>query len=159
MKSRVTTYLLVCAVLGVWGVVVWKLFFSGPELPATVAAKPPSQARPEPEEDFLLLNYSDPFMRNTGSDSPAVPVEAVVRTVAPPVAPPPKISKPQSRPPVKYAGTIGKGDRISHVFEHAGLLHPLSPGDELEGYTLIEVFDDSVRMTKDGERFTIRIER
>lgn len=39
MKSNGLTYLLLVVVLGVWSVVVWKLFFSKPEVtPAAPAA-------------------------------------------------------------------------------------------------------------------------
>ena len=40
MKSRPLTYLLLVAALGVWGVVAWKLFSSGPKPSAVYNENP-----------------------------------------------------------------------------------------------------------------------
>ena len=158
MKSRWTTYLLVAAVLTVWGVVAWRVVFSRPEMPATVVVKPAVRPASKPEDDFLLLDYGDPFMRNVGGRREVQTPVAVIQTAPRAAATtPPKKPRPQQKPPIKYAGTIARGGTISHIFEHAGLLHTLSPGDEIAGYTLTEAFTDSVRMTKNDEEFIIKI--
>ena len=41
MKSRPLTYLLLVVALGIWGVVAWKLFFSGPKPAASDPAAVP----------------------------------------------------------------------------------------------------------------------
>lgn len=61
MKSNGLTYLLLVVVLGVWSVVVWKLFFSKPEVtPAAPAALVTRQKKPA-NGDTLQLDYPDPF--------------------------------------------------------------------------------------------------
>jgi hypothetical protein len=148
MRSRVTTYVLIAAVLAVWGVVAWKLFFSSPDLPAVVTAKPTERPQQKPEDDFLLLNYADPFLKNT---EPAV--EVLTEQISKPSHSKP--AKSLAKPPIKYAGTIKKGGKVTHIFEHAGTLHSMAPGDEFEGYVLAETYADSVRMTKNGDDFII----
>ncbi len=109
------------------------------------------------EPDFLLLNYPDPFLRN----SAVRPSRPAVQPQKPPIAAKPvqkKPAPPKPPPPVKYAGTISTGGRVAYVFEHAGLLHSLSPGDEVAGYTLAAVFPDSVRLAKNGELFTLKMQ-
>ena len=155
MKSRLTTYLLVVAVLAVWGIVGWKVLFAKPDTPATVAVQPTKAQPKAPEGDFLLLDYKAPFRRNA---APAAPTAAPTETPPASVLPP-KPAKPKSPPPIIYAGTIDKGGKTSHIFEHAGLLHTISKGDELEGYTLSEIFADSVWIARDGELHTLHIQR
>jgi hypothetical protein len=154
MKSRGTKYLLTVAVLAVWGVVAWKIFFAKPATPATVAVQPVARKETPPEGDFLLLDYKDPFLRNNSE----VTTQAATPVETKPAAPP-KPVKPQTPPPIKYAGTIEKGGKASHIFEHSGLLHTLTTGEELEGFTLAEIFADSVKFAKNGEIFTIYIQR
>ena len=63
MKSNGLTYLLLVVVLGVWSVVVWKLFFSKPEVtPAAPAALVTRQKKPA-NGDTLQLDYPDPCLR------------------------------------------------------------------------------------------------
>ena len=58
MKSRPLTYLLLVAALGVWGVVAWKLFSSGPKPSAvTPAAVLAVGSDTRTDDDTLRLDY------------------------------------------------------------------------------------------------------
>ncbi len=99
----------------------------------TSAASPVVSARREtvePERDFLLLDYKDPFLKNNRT----TPVQTPVATAPRPVTvPPQRTARPAPSPPLRYAGTIKKNGSHSYLFEYSGLLHTLSPGDEFEG--------------------------
>lgn len=156
MKSRVTTYLLIAATLAVWGVVAWRIFSSRPD---RIDAPIHRDARSEPHtgDESLLLDYKDPFLRNT--TAAAIPKPAIKQ---PPKAKPADTKKPvlpKEIPPIKYTGTIKAGGRISYLFEYSGLQHALAPGDEFEGYTLAEAFPDSVRFSKNGDFFTLPLQK
>ena len=73
MKSRPLTYLLLVVALGIWGVVAWKLFFSGPKPAASdPAAVPVARNNPRADIDTLRLDYPDPFLRAVAT-KPSVP--------------------------------------------------------------------------------------
>ncbi len=158
MRSRVTTYVLIVAALGVWGFVAWKIFFQHPDPPSTAVHHPTPRETPEVEKRALNLDYKDPFLKD------AVPVKTTgtsgrVRRNSPVEQPSRQQPFPPSDPGIKYAGTISTGGRTSHLFEHAGLLHPLSVGEILDGYTFTEALGDSVRLAKDGAVFTIHLQQ
>jgi hypothetical protein len=139
MKSRVTTYLLIVAVVAVWGFVAWRIFSSKAEpIAAPVVWRVESDAA-EDAPDVLRLDYDDPFLKDVAILQPAVEVV---------VEPPPK---PRQPPSMKYAGTIATRGKTSYILESGGLLHSLAVGDELEGYTLRRAFADSVWMARDGQ--------
>jgi hypothetical protein len=160
MKSRVTTYILATAVLAVWGFVAWKIFFARPASPDDAPHRPALRETVAPEEYSLRLDYEDPFLKDVrvGGTSVAEGRTQVWRPSDPPIPPQP-MPMPSDDLPFKYAGTISTGGRISYMFEREGLLHPLSMGETLDGYTLTATFSDSVRVAKDGMIFTLQIYR
>ncbi len=100
-----------------------------------------------PSEEHLLLNYKDPFLKDITN---ALSFEPAAATSP--------VSSLES-PPFKYSGTISTGGRIYYIFECKGLLHSLTIGEIIEDYTFIRAFPDSVKLTMNGEVFTIPIER
>ncbi len=153
MKSRVTTYLLVVAVLAVWGFIAWKFFFSRPDTTEAAPVRPAGRETPAHEEYVLTLDYPDPFLKGAFVEV----LETAYQTTEPTYYEPPYVY--DEHPAIVYAGTISTGGRVSHIFEHEGLLHPLSQGETLDGYTLTKVFPDSVMLAKEGAIFTIHKQR
>jgi hypothetical protein len=154
MKSRITTYLLIAAVVAVWGFIAWKIFFTNPDkTPVTIRQIPDSKPQ-NSEEQPLLLDYSDPFLKN--ALAPKATVSSASRTIPKAViAPPKKPTTPKAKPPITYTGTIKTGGRILYIFEYDGVQQMLSQGEELAGFRLAEGWQDSVRFTKDKEFFTL----
>jgi hypothetical protein len=149
MKSRLTTYILIVAALAVWGFVAWRLFFSRPAAKVAVPEVTP-RAMPDTARRALSFDYADPFLKDTPPPVSSAPPPVQITTPPPP---PPPVPPPN----MTWAGSITAGGRVSHIFEQGGLLHSLTPGDTLDGYTFTRAFADSVWMTKDGTRFTLTI--
>ncbi len=156
MRSRITTYMLVVAVIAVWGFVAWKIFFPRPTPPNVAITTSVERETGGVEEYNLRLDYKDPFLK----DAPAgATSSSSSRSQESPPAEPfsPQPSELPDDLPLKYAGTISASGRVLYMFEHEGLLHPLSLGETLAGYTLTETFRDSVRVGKGGMVFTIQM--
>ncbi len=151
MKSRVTTYVLIVAVIAVWGFVAWRIFFSRPASREAVTHRSAERETPVAEEYRLSLDYDDPFLKDAASTERAESFGRVQSSPPEPPSPPPR---PEDIA-LKYAGTISVGGRVSYIIEHAGLLHPLDLGESLDGYILAEAFADSVRLVKEGMVFTL----
>ncbi len=149
--------MLVVAVVAVWGFVARKIFFANPAMPEVTIPRPTPGETRKAEEYSLRLDYEDPFLKDVTAvaSKPSIPTQ-YFQPVDPPHMKPPL---PPEDLPLKYAGTISAGGRISHLFDCAGILHVLSPGESLEGYTFAQAFRDSVRISKDGLAFTIHIQR
>jgi type II secretory pathway component PulC len=151
MKSRLTTYVLIVAVVAVWGFVAWKIFFARPDSPVPVLRQAQATEPDKETGEKLSLDYRDPFLKGA----------AVAKTQATPAKqtplklPPKTPAAPTVTLPFKYTGTISAGGRRLYIFEHAGEQHLLSEGEELAGFRLAETYADYVRFAKNGEFFTI----
>ena len=157
MKSRVTTYVLIAAVVGVWGFIAWKIFFARTDNTPAYVQRAPDTASKSEEEQPLSLDYKDPFLKDIAVAKVTTP--ATSRTPKKSSAVPSRKPNPPKKetPPMNYTGTIGTGDRVLYVFENAGLQQMLVPGDELAGFRLAEAWPDSVRFTKNGESYALYI--
>jgi hypothetical protein len=69
MKSKVTSWILLPVVLGIWGTIGWKVYVSmrGDESngPVIVKEELVQQKRNDRDSFVLLLNYRDPFLGKT----------------------------------------------------------------------------------------------
>ena len=142
MKSRPLTYLLLVVALGIWGVVAWKLFFSGPKPAASdPAAVPVARNNPRADIDTLRLDYPDPFLRAVAT-KPSVPGSVSARA-------PVRSKAKNERPAAKLActGRIRKEgtDRLLRQGESAG------------GFTLRQIRNDSLVMVRDTECYLVKI--
>jgi hypothetical protein len=154
MKSRVTTYVLIIAVIAVWGFIAWKFFFANPdETPAIIRQMPDSKSQ-NSEEQPLLLDYSDPFLKN--ALAPKAPESSASRTIPKAaITPQGKPILPKAKPPITYIGAIKTGGRTSYIFEYDGMQQMITLGEDMAGFRLAEGWPDSVRITKDKEFFTL----
>lgn len=157
MKSRVTTYVLMVAAVAVWGIIAKKIFFSKPADAVADTRRPPRQAEKAPEE-ILLLDYKDPFLKNTAPATVAKTSANPVRRANTPAAVPKKPAPPKETPPMKYTGSIKAATRTVYLFEQGGIQHSLPVGGTLNDYTLIGAWPDSVRLQKNEESFTLGIQ-
>ena len=142
MKSRPLTYLLLVVALGIWGVVAWKLFFSGPKPAASdPAAVPVARNNPRADIDTLRLDYPDPFLR-------AVATRPSVRSKA-----------KNERPSAKLActGRIRKEGTDRYLISIDGRNHLLRQGESAGGFTLRQIRNDSLVMVRDTECYLVKI--
>ncbi len=135
MKSRITTYILTLVALAVWGLIAWRIFFSLPDTHVTPELRPILGNLEETKKYILRLDYDDPFLKDV---APLIPKTS--GTTMPLPSP--------DEMPLRYLGVISSVRKKSYIFEHAGSTLSLSPGETFEGYTLVEVLPDSVRMVK-----------
>ncbi len=139
MRSRATTYMLILAMLGVWGVVVWRLV-DREDTPVAARARAPMATG---VYDSLLLDYRDPFL-----DEAVVEHEQVLM---PQETPLPKPESPKVQHRLRYLGRISREGRIYGLVEIDGLLHTLRCGEAANGYMLETVWQDSVKLRWRGE--------
>lgn len=110
-KDKRTLYVLLPAVLAIWGLIGWQVF-SGlrpPDLPVTIRPQPQSHEQPKTTRS-LSLDYEDPFkirssrsITSTATNKPAATPKTPTKAAA--VTPPPqKVEKPW--PLVRYLGMI-----------------------------------------------------
>lgn len=153
MKSRPLTYLLLVAALGIWGVVAWKLFFSGPK-PATVAPPPASALRNDrpASVDTLRLDYPDPFLRSVAS-KPPVPITRILAARTPR----PTARKKRSAAKLVCTGRIRKQSIDHYLVSIDGRVHLLRQGESAGDFTLRQIRNDSLIMVCDTECYLVKV--
>lgn len=152
MKSRPLTYLLLVVALGIWGVVAWKLFFSGPKPAASdPAAVPVARNNPRADIDTLRLDYPDPFLRAVAT-RPSVPGSVSARA-------PVRSKAKNERPAAKLActGRIRKEGTDRYLISINGRNHLLRQGESAGGFRLHAVGADSLWLAADGRKYGLKI--
>lgn len=150
MKSRPLTYLLLVAALGVWGVVAWKLFSSGPKPSAvTPAAVLAVGSDTRTDDDTLRLDYPDPFLRTAAAKPPA-------RTSAK-GTPWPTAQKKRSAAKLACTGRIRKQGTDHYLVSIDGRVHLLRQGQSAGDFTLRQVRNDSLVMARDTECYLVKV--
>lgn len=153
MKSKITVYLLIAAVLVIWGVIAWKLFT--PSRVETHSAPPSTPKTAVIEQtDTLWRDYPDPFLKKSDRTlARAVPTSGknVSKT-----RPPDKIRE-ECR--IRYIGHIRRGKIRSCIVESGGSHHSLAKGESVDGFLLSKIFPDSLVFTKDGFSYTVGLSR
>lgn len=147
MKSRWTTYLLLTAVAVVWGVVVWKIFFT-----TAKPAPPPPKAAAAPDRavrDTLLLDYPDPFLKG---QTAAHPTAAIVRALPPPAA---KVRR--ERVALTHRGTVVSGRTRFYIVTIGNEQVELAPGGEAAGFVCASADGDSLYLRKEGVIYGVKL--
>ncbi|WP_230145345.1 MULTISPECIES: hypothetical protein [unclassified Pedobacter] len=149
MKSKKMTYLLICCVAGVWGIIFYRVFTG---MATEDSAKVNTRTAREPyfnmidhAKDVVVLemNYSDPFA--SGSSEPVnVPVSSVQAFV--PMAAPIK-------PQVNWSGIIYSGQIFNRAEKrHVAIISingkevMLSEGERANGLKFIKRVGDSIKV-------------
>lgn len=150
MKSKATTYLLVVAVIAVWGVIAWKALSSGTDGAPAPQARPAAQLQAK-QADTLLLNYRDPFLKGrrvAAAEPPVATLLPLPQTVA--------VKKP-AKHNVRYIGRIGRKGVEYCLADINNVQYTLRAGDTVDGYRLKTIFADSVHFDFEGERCCIKL--
>lgn len=149
MKSRGATYLLLLAVVAVWGVIGWKIV--APQAP--VRPEDPVQASsvsaPQPATDSLRLDYPDPFLKN---QTPHPRPTSVVRSL------PRRQSAPKrERIALVHLGTVVSEGRTLHILTIGGEQYEARLGGTAGGFQLATCDNDSLYLTKEGINYGVKL--
>lgn len=148
MKSRTTICLLLAAVVGVWGLIAWRLLAPAKHPIASecpkIAVQPPAAASTE----TLRLDYPDPFLKRAAATKSAP--RPVVRAL-PPQAP----QKPREQVSIVHLATISSGGRTLHVVVLGGVQYELREGDTVAGFLLRNIDCDSLYFRKEGLTYSV----
>jgi len=163
VKNKKLTYLLICAVAAVWGIIVYKVLFNeteaGYEPKFKVVKKeqePYDQYLAKDDTFKLVLNYRDPFLvgvsvvpENKGVGS-AVPVQANFN--------PPSLPPPIDWTVIKYSGYIVNPvtKKLVAILVFNGREQMISEGQSFEGVKLLQNRKDSILVSWQGKKKYIK---
>lgn len=150
MKSRWTIYLLLAAVVAVWGIVTWKIL--APAKPETAREAPAVTAAPAAARvaDTLGLNYPDPFLKGAGKPKPTA--RPAVRRLPPQK----KTARPRERTQIAHLATIAVGGRSLHILTVGKEQYELSEGDTTDGWRLAKADRDSLYLEREGLTYGVK---
>jgi hypothetical protein len=150
MKSKKAVYFLGVLVLGVWGMILQKIFLTmqnkdGDKVAVnTKVVGKRSVPYQYPDTFKLLLNYPDPFTgqlpkRQDTTVKPKAEIRNEVQTMAP-------VDPFES---VKYVGFVadGSGRRRLAILSYKGEEKLLKEGDMLQGIKVLKVENSAVRIS------------
>lgn len=151
MKSRWTTCLLLTAAAAVWGLVAWKILApaSTDASPTAVAAVPP--AAPAAPADTLLLDYPDPFLKE--SAAPREPARLAVRPL------PVRRSAAARRSKVQWVhlGTVAAAGTALYILSAGNEQYELTPGGTADGFAFAGCDADSLYLRRDGIVYGVKL--
>ncbi|NQX41303.1 hypothetical protein SAMN05421820_107155 [Pedobacter steynii] len=159
-KNKKLTYLLICAVAVVWGVILYRVFFNQMDDDYEMKSQPVVRKQ-EPYDQYALkadtfklaLNYKDPFL------GVVAPEPKVVAVPAQPVNFAPAPFKPQINwSSIKYSGYVVNPvtKKIVSIVVVNGKERMLSEGEFLEGVKLIKNKKDSILVFWQGKQKHIK---
>lgn len=152
MKSKTKTYLLLGAVLLIWGILGYRVVKAWiPDRDQVIPPIPVGDLEldlPKARDTFsIVANYRDPFLGNTPSTS-SKPTTKHAITVA-----------PIELTPVSYSGMVadqGSGHKLFFV-NISGKEYMLQVGSEIEGVKLISGDAKSIRIREHSQVRTLHI--
>lgn len=161
MGNRRTTYLMLAVVLGIWGLIGWRIWkgLQGKEDPIAVTdmSRPKKQSDLVSDQFTLIANYRDPFLGKTfvDDDRPAVatprPNTATVQVTTPAVTEVPW-------PELHYYGFVRQSSQeaMTGFLSISGSSHFVKAGQVIEGLTISRVWLDSVEVVRGKEKRIVR---
>jgi hypothetical protein len=146
-------YVLVPAVLAVWGIIGWQIFVGlGPQKLTRFKQKPAPQATVDKASRSLSLNYPDPFGRlhaGVQRPKPTTPQHgnSPATAKAKPAAEKPKeTAKPW--PPLRYLGQVKNltTRKTSAILQLNGSTETVATGSSWQEITVLQCTNDSVQV-------------
>lgn len=148
MKSKATTYILIAAVLGVWGFILMKIFSSlsdNSDMPVT--AKKTFKEQPvnlsfysSKKTGTLLLDYADPMLRDLAVRTTDLPMEPALQNPVNDYIPPAPVEmEPQID--VQYLGFIEnlEDKRPTAIVNIQGMQYMMNNGERQSGVHLVSI--------------------
>ena len=132
MKSKLSTYLLIVAVAGIWGTISYKIINGiNADPPEVAAATPISEFNPKPIEKKETFSISevdrDPFLGTLQKKNK--PKEKRTRR--------PTVSKPVNAPKIDFAGIVKNGNNQVFVIAINGRQHLMRKGQTVNDVKLL----------------------
>lgn len=161
VKNKKLTYLLICAVAVVWGIVIYKFVFNDAGDDYTVRTgvtkktdEPYDQYAAKPDTFKLALNYRDPF----GETAPKDVVEEVIPAAGKPVnfAPPTPMPVPVNWSAIRYSGYVTNPvtKKLVSIIVVNGKERMVAEGEVFEGVRLLKNRRDSILVSwKDKQKY------
>lgn len=151
MKSRWTTYLLLAAVVAVWGIVAWKVFAPADDTAPEARPRAVAPAAGTPVADTLLLDYPDPFLK--GAARPVAAARSVVRGLPSPKPAPPR----RERVAIVHLGTIRSGGEPLYILTLDEGQYELSRGGSAGEFVLTACDGDSLYLRRAGLTYGVKL--
>jgi len=163
VKNKKLTYLLICAVAAVWGIIIYKVLFNEteadyePKFNVVKEAQEPYDQYLAKEDTFkLVLNYRDPFLGGVSvvTENKSTGAVASVQANFNPTPPPPPIDWGV----IRYSGYIinPTTKKLVAILTVNGRERMISEGQSFEGVKLLQNRKDSVLVSWQGKKKYIR---
>jgi hypothetical protein len=162
VKNKTMTYLLICAVAMVWGIIVYRVFFNDTEeddLNGVVTTKavhePYDQYVAKNDTFHLALNYRDPFL----GKMMVTPAGVKVSSPKPVNRMPPKPIPPALNwETIRYTGYITNPTtkKVVAILSVNGMERMTAEGESFQGVKLLKNKKDSILVSWMGKQKYIR---
>jgi len=151
MKNKNLTYLLILAVMAIWGIILRRVvtYTDSGEIPAV----PFSVENNVPKASFggvLVLDYRDPFLEEKTIWNPIVP-RALVTALLPE---PDSLPAP---PDIRFRGVIRQGGKLYAILETGTHSQILRQGEAIDEHRVSVVTADSVVLKKENHAFILKL--
>lgn len=149
-NKKITTYLLLAASVVIWGAIAWRLVkvFKKDE---TVVQN--TQSRSEvrkPDSVTLLLNYEDPFLKDTrGKTSPKEEVSEINQENPEPdfLSQEPEVVQ---GPAFKFKGLLKAGEKSYGLLDLGGETIMVSPREKIGDFYIVSITSDKLIVRRQG---------
>jgi cytoskeletal protein RodZ len=152
MKSKTSLWILIPAVLGIWGAIGWNVYFAmnGDEDNATVktiASSQQTENKVAPDTFELLLDYPDPFTNEAPRQKSIVPIKHNTNNHQH-TATAPAVKEEAQWPTIIYSGLVKQpatGKMLGFLSVN-GESYFVMEGDEVGGVRVEKITQVSVRV-------------
>lgn len=151
MSKKTKTYLLLCLVLVIWGIIGFKVIKAlthEPEIPPIQISKPKLSQIATTKDTFSInADYRDPFLGTL----PSTKKKVVQRTIK---------KEPVQKRNIIYSGLVkesGSGNTLFFV-SIDGQQHIMSLKEEINGVTLVYGNDKQIKVRYGGQSETISLQ-
>lgn len=157
MKSKYTTYSLIISVIIIWGFIVKKIFFSTDDNAGIIKTQQIPQNMSDKQNDTLLLNYTDPFLKKhvkkrqqkqfSAKSTLSQQKKEAVRQV--------------DNILLQYVGYVKEKNNgmTSYLVKINGMQHIIKHNENIDGLKLIKVTADSLFFEKENNKYSVYIEK
>lgn len=159
-KNKRTTYLLICAVAVVWGIILYKIFFKATDSDdqiktgvVKVTREPYDQYVAKPDTFKLVLNYRDPFI-----GTPVAAEKKMDNQIVKPVSPVINLPPPINWGTIQYTGRIINpvSKKVVSILSVNGAERMMSEGEIFQGVKLLKNKRDSILISWQGKQKYIK---
>ena len=156
MKNKKTLWILIPLVLGIWGLILWKLLdYSSEDTSSSIVTLTyPESIAEDTAEYVLALNYRDPFLRSSWSPGTTKPATQKTKKNNIRKVNIQSLKGPEKPAELKYKGAIQCNNSRIGLLEVAGERKLVSENTTLGQYAILKVEDDSLRISYMDKEFS-----